>query len=289
MNYTDNKPLKRLAILGCGWLGLPLGSRLVQQGYSVAGSTRQTAKLPLIRAQGMAAFLLDLDEEKGTDATLAQLLQADILLLNIPPGRRRPDVASWYPATVKRVIAAARAQGVAHLLFTSSTGIYGGAIETAVEDQPPQPSTDAGRALLAAEAQVRDYYGERATILRLAGLVGPGRHPGRWFAGKTAVAGGGEPVNLVHLTDVIGCIEAVLERAAWGETLNICADEHPSRADFYTAATRALDQPLPTFTGGEEGVKGKYVDNSRSKSRLEYQYYYPDPLRFPEVTARMAD
>lgn len=29
---------KTISILGCGWLGLPLGQHLVQQGYHIKGS-----------------------------------------------------------------------------------------------------------------------------------------------------------------------------------------------------------------------------------------------------------
>lgn len=275
--------MNRLALLGCGWLGLPLGSRLVQQGYIVGGSTRRAEKLLLLEAQGIRAVRLDLDEGPAADSALKQLLQTDILLLDVPPGRRRSDVESWYPAAVDRILRAARSAGVERVLFTSSTGVYGDAVDEAIENQPPRPTTASGRALEAAEAAVRSHYGEAATILRLAGLIGPGRHPGRWFAGKSDLAGGNEPVNLVHLTDVIGLIEAVLRQGAWGHTLNICADEHPRRAVFYTAATRALGLPVPTFATEHEEVKRKRIDNNRAKSLLKYQYYYSDPLQFPEL------
>ena len=47
---------KSIAILGCGWLGLPLGKYLVEQGYRVAGSTTRAEKLSTIQAMGMEAF-----------------------------------------------------------------------------------------------------------------------------------------------------------------------------------------------------------------------------------------
>ncbi|HAP82964.1 MAG TPA: NAD(P)-dependent oxidoreductase, partial [Enterobacteriaceae bacterium] len=41
-------------------------------------------------------------------------------------------------------------------------------------------------------------------------LVGPGRHPGRFFAGKSG-PNGNHGVNLVHLEDVVGAISLLLE------------------------------------------------------------------------------
>ena len=55
-------------------------------------------------------------------------------------------------------------------------------------------------------------------ILRLAGLVGPGRHPGRFFAGKSA-PDGQHGVNLVHLEDVIGAIELLLQAPKGGTSI----------------------------------------------------------------------
>jgi nucleoside-diphosphate-sugar epimerase len=61
--------------------------------------------------------------------------------------------------------------------------------------------------------------------------VGPGRHPGRFFAGKTA-PDGQHGVNLVHLEDVIGAIELLLQAPKGGHIYNICAPTHPARSTF---------------------------------------------------------
>lgn len=37
-----------ISIMGCGWLWLPLAERLVQQGYTVKGSTTTPGKLGLL-------------------------------------------------------------------------------------------------------------------------------------------------------------------------------------------------------------------------------------------------
>ncbi|MCQ5003221.1 SDR family NAD(P)-dependent oxidoreductase, partial [Escherichia coli] len=73
------------------------------------------------------------------------------------------------------------------------------------ETTPRNPVTTSGRVLEELEDWLHNFPGTSVDILRLAGVVGAGRHPGRFFAGKTA-PDGDHVVNLVHLDDVIGAI-----------------------------------------------------------------------------------
>ena len=117
--------------------------------------------------------------------------------------------------------------GIKRLLYVSSTSVYGGAGAMA-EDQPARPDTARGEQMLAAEQAVLHCGIGDITLLRPAGLYGPGRYPGRFLAGKTC-AQGGQGVNLVHREDVIGIVAQILRQQAWGQLFNVCAPLHPSR------------------------------------------------------------
>ena len=117
-------------------------------------------------------------------------------------------------------------------------------------------------------------------ILRLAGLVGPSRHPGRFFAGKSA-PDGQHGVNLVHLQDVIAAIELLLQAPKGGRIYNICAPKHPARGVFYPQMARELGLPVPVFSDNPENGSGKIVDGSRICNELGFEYQYPDPLVMP--------
>lgn len=76
---------------------------------------------------------------------------------------------------------------------------------------------------------------DRRDILRLAGLVGPGRHAGRFLSGKKQVKGAHQSVNLVHLDDVIfSCDRATACSNEGGRLYNLCAPIHPKKKDFYS-------------------------------------------------------
>lgn len=110
------------------------------------------------------------------------------------------------------------AHHIPRIIFTSSTSVYGDIDGMAKENTERRPVTASGRVLKELEDWLHNLPGTQVDILRLAGLVGPGRHPGRFFAGKSA-PDGQHGVNLVHLEDVIGAIELLLQAPKGGTSI----------------------------------------------------------------------
>jgi nucleoside-diphosphate-sugar epimerase len=119
----------------------------------------------------------------------------------------------------------------------------------------------------------------RSTVLRMAGLVGGSRKPGRFLAGKKDIPNGEAPVNLVHLDDCIGLIQSLIKQEAFGHTLNVVADGHPTRAAFYTAQAEKEGLEPPTFKGNKE-LAYKIISNEQAKALLAYTFQHPDPMKF---------
>lgn len=268
-----------ISILGCGWLGLPLGQTLAEAGYTVKGSTTTPDKLPLLTEAGITPFLIKAGDQLEGD-NLHDFFQTDLLFVNVPPGGRRdPDVEEAYPRKVKAIVEMAMRMEVPELVFVSSTGVYGNENTTLDESAEADPSTASGRALVVIERYLQLLRAPRSTVLRMGGLVGGNRKPGRFLAGKKDIPNGEAPVNLVHLDDCIGLIRALLEQNAFGHTLNVVADEHPTRAAFYTAQAEKERLEPPTFEGNKE-LSYKIISNKRVKSLLGYTFRYPDPMAF---------
>lgn len=272
---------KTIAVLGAGWLGEPLAQQLQADGYAVKVATTREEKADRLRSAHLPAYCFEIVPD-GINGNQVDFFEADILLLTLPPGGRRdPAVVINYPAKIKQAIAAAKSGGIQGVLFTSSTGIYGDQQGLVDEHSPLQPVTASAKALQLVEQELHAAFGDKLTILRLAGLAGGDRQPGRWFAGKTNVPGGEQYVNLVHRTDVMAICQEVIKANHWGLTLNVCANKHPTKADFYPQAATKLGLPAPSFQINNKGNKGKMIDNSRSKQLLRYQYQYPNPFDFP--------
>lgn len=267
-----------VSILGAGWLGLPLGRYLVEKGYAVKGSTTRAERLAELEAAGLQPFLLRVGEQIEGE-WLESFFASDILILNIPPGRRREDVAAEHPREVRRVYELAVAGGVQHLLFISSTGVYGDLNRVVTEADAPDPDRASGRALAAIETFLRRQTAIEPTILRLAGLVGGERKAGRFLAGKRDLPGGDAPVNLVHLDDCIGVIYEIIRQEKWGEIYNVCADEHPPKRSFYPAQAEREGLEPPTFRDDGK-APFKIISNEKVKVELGYAFRHPDPMGF---------
>ena len=268
----------RIGIIGCGWLGWPLAEKLIERGHTVVGTTTTADKLAALRTAGIEATFLDLNQPVPK-ATTAALRGCQRLLINVPPGRRLPDVESRYPAWMRR-LATLAVSGMDRCLFASSTGIYGTATGRVDEAVMPEPVSASGKALLAAEPPLRAAFGERLVRVGLAGLVGGRREAGRFLAGKTDLSDGEAPVNLVHRVDVVALLTLLLEATTLAHrSYLISADAHPTRAAFYPGRARQLDLSPPTFLSG--GHDGKWIDNARIKGEFNYTFQYPDPRQFP--------
>ncbi|MDX2071999.1 MAG: SDR family oxidoreductase [Haliscomenobacter sp.] len=263
--------IKRISVLGAGWLGWPLAKHLQNLGYEVKTSTTTAEKMDLLRAEGLNPTLLQVDQGEVKLSDLA-FFDTDLIILNIPPSRRRPDVEVWYPTQIRAIVDLAQQHEVAKILFIGSTSVYGDVNAEVTEDSELYPDTASAKALIQAEKIIKGGFpNEKSSILRMSGLVGGERKAGRFFAGKSNVTEGNAPVNLVYQEDCIGVIEALIQQAAWGKLYNVCADDHPRKADFYTARAILEGFEPPSFLP-DDAPRYKVVSNEKVRRELGYVF-----------------
>ncbi|SDK26153.1 Nucleoside-diphosphate-sugar epimerase [Ferrimonas sediminum] len=262
-------------VAGGGWLGAPLAAHLVQRGHRVVATARRPEALGELTALGAIARPLELD---GSEVNAELLSGIDVLVVCVPPGRGEQTLPFWQ--RLQPLLSAARAAGVQQALFTSATSVYGGQIGWVDEASDTDDSSRA-RIMLQAEQLFQKQFAGRATVLRLSGLVGGVRHPGRFLAGKKQVAGGLDPVNLVHRHDVIAAICAVIDQQAWGKIYNLASPHHPNRADYYRFCARVLGLQEPEFVLGQD--KPRWCNGGRICRELNWQYRYDDLYQLPEL------
>jgi nucleoside-diphosphate-sugar epimerase len=268
---------KTVSILGCGWLGLPVAENLLASGYVVKGSTTTPAKLELLAAKGINPYLIDLNTEIPA-ASLSDFLAAEYLIISFPPGLRAGN-ADKYLRQIEVLSQAINSAPVNKILFISSTAVYPDVnrVVTEAEDLSPYLPDNI---LLQAESLLTGLPNKTTTILRMAGLVGEARQAGRFLAGKVNIPNPDAPVNLIHQDDCVGIIAAVFGKNKWGEIYNGCADEHPSRRLFYTAAAQKLNLPVPQFSPATQDDGYKIISNQKVKAELSYRFIFPDPMMF---------
>jgi len=262
---------KSVAILGCGWLGLPLARSLLGAGYTVHGSTTSANKLNLLSEAGINPFHIQLEEQKVVGPIKAFLKNVDVLLINVPPGLRNGGSEN-YVLKMESLCKAMLVSGVRNVLFVSSTSVYGRGEGETTEDTAPAPLTESGRQVLEAELLFRSTPRFKSIIIRLGGLIGPNRHPVTRLAGKKGLKNGDDPINLIHLNDAIHVIRTVLEGQHWNQVFNAVYPAHPSKKNYYRKEAQKRQLKVPAYDPPTSETKGKWVI-SRLFLSFDYSFF----------------
>jgi nucleoside-diphosphate-sugar epimerase len=256
-----------ISILGSGWLGRPLAERFAAHGCRVRTSTRSADRLQALAAIPSEPCLVDIgDIADEIDA----FLDSETLIVNITS----KDI-DGFRGLVEKI----EDSKIESVLFVSSTSVYpldsGRVSEADGAESPDHP-------LIVIENLFRQSRRFRTTVVRFAGLIGPGRHPGRFFRGNKTVRNADACVNLIHLDDCVDIIERIVTGGVWGETFNASADTHPSKREFYTRAASLAGVAPPPFEDGDGSFK--LIDNGKLKKVLGYRFHHPDlmTIRFDE-------
>ncbi len=227
-------------------------------------STRQVEKQSIFSDEGFDVYQIDIE----TPADFSQFLDADTLIINITNKNN---------AAFEQFINQIENSPIKQVLFISSSSVYQNTNDWVKEEHQFENEDSI---LWQIESLFRQSSHFATSIIRFSGLIGPERHPGRFFRHGKQVQQADAPVNLIHLDDCIGIIEQVLKQNVWGEVLNGCADTHPSKKQFYRHAAELLKQPVPDFNQGNASSY-KIVSNDKVKSLLSYQFQYPDLMAIP--------
>ena len=271
----------KIAIVGFGWLGFPLGKELLKKGNKVVGTTTSIEKIKSLKVDNLEAILLNTNEDFPQNTT-EFFEHTDICILNVPPKRRsnpegmEQDV-ELYGERMLRIAKVFPTE--TRFIFVSSTGVYPDEIGIAKEDEFDRTQYIYTNSLAFAEEELYHFLGKRLTVLRFAGLIGGERQMGKYIAGRKEIPNGDSPVNLIHQTDCIRLIERIIETESWDDVFNGCATEHPTRKEYYNGFCQANNLPMPEFLNEENQIIGKMVDNQKSKNKLNFEYLYDNPFK----------
>lgn len=246
-----------IAIMGCGWLGLPLAKVLVADGCQIHGSTTSKEKMGKLTAASIHPFLISLSED-GIEGDIEGFLSnVDALVINVPP-KLRGGHKENYVKKMQLLQGAIQSSEVKKIVFVSSTSVYGDIDGEVTENTTPEPVTESGKQLVVSEDIFRNDNSIEATIIRFGGLIGPDRHPVNMLSGRKNLSNGNAPVNLIHLNDCIKIIIEILQKNWWGETFNGVYPYHPTKQEYYTSKAIGKGLQVPDYNA-DSVKKGKIV------------------------------
>lgn len=227
-------------ILGAGYTGAALLRR-----FPRAAATHRAAR------DGAFAFTLE-DEASWRNPPLA--------------GRH---VVWTFPAAPLPLVQAfheACLRDAANLIVFGSTSGY------LLEDDAGIPllDEDAALDLRLPRVQGEEWLRARgATVLRLAGIFGPGREPADWLR-RGLIRDGARLVNLIQVEDIVALVARLFEHPAPGAHINVAGGEALAWRDL-AARLQERGELSPDWSFPETGaaaVHGKRIDNRRLRGLL---------------------
>ncbi len=236
---------KLIGILGCGWLGLPLGEHLISLGFRVKGSTTSEERLDTLRSKNIDPYLVRVTEKEILGAS--DFFNAiEKLIITMPPGLRTNPKRN-FDVMMNQIKQACEKHGIKEVVFISSTSVYGNLSGKITEQSVTHPETNSGKQLLECEHLLSNSLHFETTILRMGGLIGAERHPVFQLSKKTSVNNPKGSINLIHLTDCIRIISYLVDQPVVKNVYNCVTPYHPSRVEYYRQMAIQMGCQLPVF------------------------------------------
>lgn len=254
---------EKILVVGAGWLGEPLAHRLQQMGHRLVVTSRKPDKVTALQQKGLAAWRLDLADKGEQMGLFDRLKSFKRLLVAIPPN-------DDYAAQIERLLAAWPASPEKQLCFISSTSVYPNHAAVFTEKDAVIPD----HKIVAAENIVKAWGGQ-SLVLRCGGLCDNRRVIGRYFAGRQ-LNEADQPVNYVHLEDVIGAYVWLTEKQLAG-IYNVVAPQHPTRLEVFSNQQKRYVF-LP-FSGLSRGGIDRIIE-PEALLTAGYTFVKPDPTSF---------
>ncbi len=274
----------RVLIVGCGYVGLPLGAELARRDHEVFGLRRSNSAAEELATAGIKSLTGDVTKPE----TLARLPAAYDWVVNCVSSTHGgvEEYRAVYLQGTRNLLRWLSPTPPQKFVYTSSTGVYGQTDGSCVEESSPtEPETGTAQILVQTEKLLMESAPKfPAVILRVAGIYGLGRGfwPKQFQRNEARIEGqGGRTLNMIHRDDVVGTIIAALERGHAGEAYNAVDDEPVTQYEFFQWLSRRLSKPMPpsipeeTVAGRKRGLSDKKVSNRKLKQQLGYQFKYP--------------
>jgi len=251
--------MKKIGIIGCGWLGIRIADYFSEKAQIYTTTTR-LEKVQGLKDKGFHVSLLELTDVLVDDASpkWESASELDAVIITLPFSGRNCCVSSLHN----------RVQQLAHFLgnykgsicMMSTTSVYADFEAEVTEEDLPFMQVQGERLM-------RKEY-PQLTILRLGGLMGDDR-----FLSKYTIKVPEQRVNHIHYSDICTAIERIIETKADSKLYNLVAPQHPTKAEVIAMQTSSIfdKNTIP---------KGKIISSKHLCSDLNFEFQYPDPRFF---------
>ncbi len=250
--------MKKIGIIGCGWLGNHIAERLSNQ-YEIFATTTTESKIEHLQSKGYHTTLVSFPNElnpemkewdavKKLDAIIISVPFSGIRGAQIPMNDKRENLLNFL------------GNFKGQLFLTSSTGVYPETEKDFTEDDKPAQEVES-------ESFILDKF-PQTNILRLAGLMGDQR-----LLKNYNISNIDQLVNHIHYADICSVVDKMLDNHSESKVYNVVAPIHPNKDEVINA-----QKDLPY--SGERTDVGRTISPNKLIEELDFEFQYPDPRYF---------
>lgn len=268
--------VKKILVLGYGYVARRLAARAIAAGWAVSGTIREADKAAALEKEGVTPIPWT---AAGVDP--AAIGSADAILISAPPDANGcPALAAAKDALI------ARERPASWIGYLSSNGVYGDHGGAWVDEASALLATSprAKNRIMSEESwrALAEATGSPLVMFRLPGIYGPGRSAlDTVRKGRAArIVKEGQVFNRAHVDDIAAALHASLDDPSAGDIFNIADDQPAPPQDVIEYACELLGVPPPPLVPIEQAnlseiSKSFYADNKRISNALMKERLLP--------------
>lgn len=272
----------KVLVIGCGYLGQRAAGIWQANGCDVFAVTRFAGNRERLQAIGLHPVIADVTKPDS----LKHLPPTDVVLFAVGFDRTAfADIRDVYVRGMANVLRQLDSR-VQQLIYISSTGVYGDYGGSWIDESTlTSPQREGGKACLAAEQLIADSpFSRKSTILRLAGIYGPGRIPRLTAIQQrdwASLPSDGH-LNLIHVQDAAQISVEIIRQEIRNELFLVSDGNPPSRREFYDYVAQQVNSGpidwnrLPEATAAERSSADRKICNQKLRQRLDFSFRFPN-------------
>ena len=272
----------KILIIGCGYVGMPLGELLARKGQHAFGLRRSVDADGELEPRGITPIHADI-----TSGLTHLDANFDAIINLVSSSKGGPDeYRRVYLEGTRNILNWLSKSGRPPrlYLYTSSTSVYAQADGSwANENSPAEPNSSTSQILRETEHEL--LSSDRPFpifILRASGIYGPGRgHLFKQFLRGEATLreDGSHWINMIHVDDLAAAIAHFIEHPSLTPGIYNATDNEPvTQRDFFHWLAQQLNRPMPPAAPADparkRGLTNKRVSNAKLRA-TGFQFIHP--------------
>ncbi|MEL7431071.1 MAG: NAD-dependent epimerase/dehydratase family protein [Chlamydiota bacterium] len=267
----------KVAIIGCGYVGEALARSLSSKGFLVTCTVKTVRNIDHLNPFCQKVYYTTGEEASNIRAIIQE---NDVIIVTLA-AKNREDYRNTYLKTAETFRSLGKVPAGKHLIYTSSTSVYGHHSGKWVdEDSPLLGETENVKILIETENAYLSLtnMGWKVTIFRLAEIYGPKRtlrSKIESLEGRVLGGDGANYSNMIHQSDITGALEYALSHPLEG-IYNLADDDHFLRKDLYRILAEKYHTKHVLFDPNIQKIRGdnKRISNRKIKS-AGYAFTHP--------------